>query len=602
MTISPYDNLPVGKDRQPAESPGYEDVTPQQPESADSAETESRQETSQDNNHIQPEEPRYVDIPVPASEYVPEAATPDTTVPARTLPMDHAPRYSKIMLKNIWGTKQYILPFEETLLVPDTMPDMEGVLFAEGSVTPSRPIGCQYEKNDQVSGEISLFTVYRPAGDEPAPVDVIRSSVSFKTSRCWENTDGDSFRLSFSTKSLSAEMINERKFKVKGFISIHMTEISHKELTLFKGTDDCNLVQNEASAVVTDLISETGDTTEISQEIDLREDQPSPVKILKESFNIIENHRQVTSGKLVVNGTVITDILYLGQDKEEEPMRLCSLTNKTDFTQFIVTDDDTDAEMTRISFIGDNLAVSIENSDQLMIKGRVTAGIHCYKNKTLPMVSDVYHKKQELVFDVAQQPVSVVADTLSGEISAREVISLDETGKKPSVFLCGSGNVSNISGTAENGRVIIEGSVDVKILALDENSNPFIIEKTMPLRGSLDTSATSEDIEVNIRTYIKEFWFDSINSRQMEINAGISLDVWVFSHSNFITLENLCFAENEMPVKHVPMAVYVADSGDTLWDIAKRYKSDTASLARLNQLDENEPLSEGARLFIMRQA
>ena len=48
------------------------------------------------------------------------------------------------------------------------------------------------------------------------------------------------------------------------------------------------------------------------------------------------------------------------------------------------------------------------------------------------------------------------------------------------------------------------------------------------------------------------------------------------------------------------MAIYVVGCDDTLWDIAKRYKSDSEVLAQLNQLDADKPLSEGTKLFIIK--
>lgn len=46
------------------------------------------------------------------------------------------------------------------------------------------------------------------------------------------------------------------------------------------------------------------------------------------------------------------------------------------------------------------------------------------------------------------------------------------------------------------------------------------------------------------------------------------------------------------------MALYVVDRNDTLWDIAKKYKSDIHTLAEFNQIDASAPLPEGMKLFI----
>lgn len=99
--------------------------------------------------------------------------------------LDAELHYDNIRLRNRRHTWNYTLPFDETLLVPDTMPDMIQILFSEGRVTPSQPGKTHYSSSDTYSGEILLFTVYRPDGGEGTPVDVVRSTITFETSACW---------------------------------------------------------------------------------------------------------------------------------------------------------------------------------------------------------------------------------------------------------------------------------------------------------------------------------------------------------------------------------------------------------------------------------
>ncbi len=699
MTMSPYDNLPVGKNQQNGESTKYEEVTfeplkasgsskvpadaaPQSsPVSGGAAYGAVSQERQQsinagmekaqsglsgadaENAQTSEEKLHYVDVPVEdirqteseaetahtddisagTSQEHAEIVLPDVpeavdiapraqhknekstdaakarkthnTPPAKTSPKapafhesgdftkkttlpDPAPQYSNLTLNNMWGMGEYLLPFEENLLVPDTMPDMASILFTEGSICLSQPAKCAYEKNDPVSGEITVYAVYKPATSSAAPVDVVKSSVSFKTDKCWDGSEGDSFRVSLSLASISAEMLNERKFTVKGTVCIRFTEIAHRQLRVFQGTGDDSLMKLESTVRATDLVSETSETTEISQEIDIHEDQPAPLKILKESFSVVETHKQITSGKLVVNGTILCNILYLGEDEGDR--KLCSMNNKIDFTQFIVMDADVDVGLVNISFINDGLKADIETQNQFMIRGRVIANVSCYENRDITMVSDAYHKKEEVTFDVSEQVLSSLAGTVSGEISAREVVNVDETAKKPETLLCGSCQVTEITGHAERGRIVIEGAAAVKILALDEDESPFVISSSVPLRGSLEMAEASDSLSISVSAALKEFWFDSINSRQMEINAGVYLDVWATTQESFRTVENLRFVKTDTPPKHIPIAIYIVGHDDTLWDIAKRYKDDPENLAFLNDLDAERPLEDGTKLFIMK--
>lgn len=576
MTTSPYDSLPSGADnivQKRTENVGYVEV----------------------------------DLDVPANP----TPKPPVKPALKTVPFEPLPQYSRSNIKNFCGTKEYILPFEESLLVPDTMPDMQRVLFAEGRADPAQPEKTSYSKDDFLAGDITVYTVYYPVpsgthspASGPAaymdcPIDVVKSTIPFKTDKCWDDTTGDDFKVSLTVKNITAEMINERKFALKGTILIKITETINKELKVFKSVDDDRLITSSTMITSTGLAHETTETTEISQDITIREGQPSPIKILKEKISISEVHRQITSGKLVINGTIHSHVLYLGET-DDGSRKAVSLSNKTDFTQFIVMDKDADPSLIKLAFNSGDLKVTIENKDKLLLQGNVITHIQVYENKPVKAISDAYHKSRDIVFDVNSDILSTVKDTVHGEISSREVINLTDNDKKPARLLCGSCSITSIEASAEKGRVVIEGSMPVKLLALDDDDMPFVIEHPVPIRGSLESSSAGSNSALCIDAAVKDFWFDDINNRQIEINTTLSISIWVCSEETFCTIENLRFAETKESAKKPSMAIYVVGSGDTLWDIAKRYKTDILTLAELNGIDPEKPLPEGAKLFIVK--
>lgn len=517
---------------------------------------------------------------------------------AKTTPMPKPPQYSALSIKNRARRSEYILPFEESLLVPDTMPDMSEILFAEANIHTAKPAGSKYEPNDFISGDMTFYTVYRPDSDVSCPVDVVKSSIPFKTDKCWGSSRDCTFRASASIRSVSAEKINERKFIARGELVFRVTEISQQELPVFKESSDPELICRHDSVKAADLTFEAEEVTDIAQEINIKDGDPEPVKILKESISIVENHKQLTSGKLVINAMIISNVLYLGEDAGEQ--KLCSFTNKTDFTQFIPVRGDLDINMTTIDFTGNDLKITITGSDEFQLQGQIRTLICGYSNTELPMVSDAYHKTRMLDFDIAQCPVTAVSGTVSGEISAREVINIDDSHSRPDRLISGTCIISEIKGRAENGRIIIDGSVPVTILAIDENNMPFVIKSSVPLRGSLEMPAAGDDFSIEVSAIIKEFWYDEINSRQIEVNINTAINVWICRSHTFASVTGLCFMDSDEVSATAPMSIYVTGSGDTLWDIAKRYRSDADAIAVKNNLDQSKPLSEGMKLLIMK--
>ena len=262
------------------------------------------------------------------------------------------------------------------------------ILFSEGRVTPSQPGKTHYSSSDTYSGEILLFTVYRPDDGEGTPVDVVRSTITFETSACWgtssaQNTSpsqADSDRIYYATvclKEVEPSRLNERKFQVRGKLCIAVTEIQKTELHVLRDSSDKNLILKQEKKEAADLIFETEEFADIEQEIAVEEGQPQPVRILKESFTITETHRQISSGKLIINGLLQIQILYLGEDDEREN-QLCCRREKTEFTQFIPLQSQLNSDLIKVDFSGDGLKLAIENQDTFQLEGQVRIRIHGY--------------------------------------------------------------------------------------------------------------------------------------------------------------------------------------------------------------------------------
>ena len=525
--------------------------------------------------------------------------------------LDAELRYDNVRLRNWRRTWEYTLSFEETLLVPDTMPDMIQILFSEGHATPAQPGKTHYTSSDTYSGEILLFTVYRPDGGSETPVDVVRSTISFETNACWESSgtqssstqQADSDRIYYATvrlKEAEPTRLNERKFQVRGKLCITVTEIQKTELHVLRDTSDQSLILKQETMEAADLIFETEEFADAEQEIAVEEDQPKPVRILKESFAITETHRQITSGKLIISGVLQTQILYLGEDDEGET-RICNRSEKTEFTQFIPLQSPLDSNLIKVDFSSDSLKLTIENQDTFQLEGQIRIQVHGYSNTQIPVASDAYHKEKAIHFERENTTLSCLSDVLSGEISAREVVNLTEQDQHPGKLICGSILPCEISAHPEHDRIIIEGSVPVRILALDENERAFVIESEVPLRGALDTSAPTSSLQtahVFACSAIKDFWIDAINSRQIEINVSATIEVWISGSCEFTSLEHF-ISKPENP-QQPAMAIYITSAGDNLWNIAKQYQCDEDTLIQINHLDPADPLKEGSKLLIVR--
>lgn len=540
-------------------------------------------------DNLQVVTPHYVDVEI---EEVPEEPVKPAVKPAgKSVPLS-SHNYSNTSISNRKCVTTHVITFEETLLVPDTMPDMAEILIAEGQLTLND--NKSYTTGESVGGNVTFYTIYQPENHSHLPVEVIKSQIPFKTKDCFHGLDSSTYHVTATLQNLDAKRYNERKFIAKGEVHFAVTEISKLELSTF---DNAELVCCNESISAIDLCLEREEVTEISQDINVNSDAPAPVKLLQESIEIVENHRQVTSGKLVVNAVIVTRILYVGD--ADGDMQLCNKTIKTDFTQFVPIPDNIDTDLVTINFINDNLNLTIASNRQFLLQGQVKTQVYGYCRQNISMITDAYHKTHDISFDCDNLPLSDAKGTVSGEISSREVISLDDNSQKPSKLLTGYCCNSNIEANTEGSRVIIDGSIQVKILALDEDSVPFVIECVVPVRGAMEMPANCNDCNTELSYYIRDFWFDEINSRQIEVNISACMNVWLCGDSQFVTLKNVALYEVDEK-ERCSISLCVTSPQDTLWQIAKRCKSSVDDIAALNNIDPSASIPPGTKLLVMK--
>ncbi|WP_312355837.1 LysM peptidoglycan-binding domain-containing protein, partial [Aminipila sp.] len=66
-------------------------------------------------------------------------------------------------------------------------------------------------------------------------------------------------------------------------------------------------------------------------------------------------------------------------------------------------------------------------------------------------------------------------------------------------------------------------------------------------------------------------------------------------------IQNVCFVESKEERGTKPgMVVYITKNGDTLWNIAKKYRTTTEMITEINELSEGQPLPSGMKLLIVK--
>ena len=515
--------------------------------------------------------------------------------------------YTPVQVTNITEKPKTVITIEEDILVPDTKPDLREILLIDGNPRlSSREIDCINKTDDYIglSGEVELQTLYVPENRETAgPVIAVQTRVPFKERWHTDIAPGATLIMDCRAEKIEYMVINERKYRVKISLAIMARECVDRKIDIFEGINGEEIQMLKEQVEITSISLRKKDTLTISENLEIKEDG-NPESILKQDINVVENYKQITAEKVVINGFIFVNLLYtVSGDSPWDCIR--QVQERVEFTQFIPIKQQ--GASGRVCFDGSGLRVKLVQDEDLgevfRLEGEIITYAELYAGTERDIIVDGYHRKKDFICDFSQEKSRTPIAAAAGEASVREIISPDAAYGEIDKILYTTGEILESESRGEQGKVITEGRLQAKMIcmSLRDEGEPqlFSIRQEVPFRVVTAVPQMTGGEIISARTHVRDIWAEKINGKQMEFNASVMAEAEIMREVSFKVLTNPAFEESTSKESMAPMVVYVAGENENLWKIAKKFKTSVESVAKLNQLEDGE-ISEGRKLLIIR--
>lgn len=529
------------------------------------------------------------------------------------IPITQGAIYSPVQVTSISERNRTTILIEEDLLVPDTRPDLKEILDISGAVHLSNRESGPYTKAEDsipLAGEIELQTLYLPEKpSQNCSIISTTSHISFREQ--WHRTveEGTILTLEPKIARIDSMVVNERKYRVKITLSITARECQDQKLNLFEGIEDENIQTLRETVEMTSIPLRKKDIFSVREDISLKDDSAFPENILKQEISVVENYKQSSPDKAIINGFIYINLLYTSaasQDSDEADCNIHQLRDRIEFTQFIPLSQNCQWSGCSVTFDSSDLrikpAAEEDGTAVLRLEGDITTWLELYCNTEKEIIIDGYHREKNFVCDFEEKEGCTLLGNAIGETTLRELVSLecpDSAHGEVSRILHICATVASGESHAELGKIITEGTLSSKIFALDTDGCVFTVSQVLPFRCVTAVSYLQGDETIYHRIYIKELWAEKVSSKQAEVNAGILVSCEILRPVPLHLLKNPCFDEIPgKPTETKPMVVYMVQEGDSLWSIAKKFKSTVDSIKQTNQIDDSV-LMPGEKLLIL---
>ena len=476
------------------------------------------------------------------------------------------------------GSAQRTIEVAGDIIVPDIKPDILNIINTNG-------IPYIYKEDIansriRLDGNIDTYIVYLSDTGETRS---IQTTLSFSESIEEKNITENSFvKQKVILEKIETKILNERKISVKASLKIKCEIYEKSEIEINNDFNELNNIELlKENLSIKSVIGTNKVKTTVKEDIAV-DNSYTVAEILKVDVSISNLENKISYNKILAKADANVKIIFLSEDG-----RIGVTKANLPIMSFIDLDKINDSNTCEVSYTIRNMIFK-PNKNLITCQIEFDVLAVAYESKLIDVVQDMYGLKNNIEFSKKDVEVELSTIPKNNTINVNERILVEDILNVLDVTL--SPKIINKTQVGNSYNLECEMGLDIYYEADNRNglnvknaSFPFIVKSQIP-----------EDVELIITN--KQFTVS---------NENVNCDIEILARDTNSSLKNISVIENVSCTdveeeNDYKMFMYFVKPGDSVWEIAKRFKVPMEDVVSLNNLENPEKIQVGDRLYIMR--
>ncbi|MCI9063035.1 MAG: DUF3794 domain-containing protein, partial [Clostridia bacterium] len=473
-------------------------------------------------------------------------------------------------------------------------PDILNTINVSGNVCVSRKE--VMEDKVKIEGNVNTYIMYLPDSKEDnlrgltANIDF---SQSITMSGCRE---GMTAVTSVSIKDTECKVLNGRKINVKVGLEVDIKLYSNENIDIIERVNNIDDIQVlEKDFTINSLVG-SGNTRIYAKETLSIDQQDELAEILRTEINLVENDIKVSYNKVLTKAEADMKIMYLTEDN-----RINTVTGRIPVVGFIDIQDISEENICDVTSEIRSMQVRPNPSEEHSIYVEIELETACmaFEKKSVKIMQDLYSPSIELGF--SQRNISTLTDKISKlknfTVTSKTNIENLQEGNLIDVDVRTIINKEQVM----TSRIMYEGELVLNFVFSQENNNINSKISRIPFEFSMDNPLSNEQININTKATVSSKRFEVKSGGDIECNIDMEFNVEFNRNTNITVIDNIDVIESrDINMEYDSLILYIIQDGDTLWKIAKKFRSTIDEIVRMNGIENPEVIYAGNKLYIPR--
>lgn len=498
-----------------------------------------------------------------------------------------------ITVNKLVSAKKEIVTIEGDMIVPDVKPDILNTIDTVGNV-------CIYKKEVmdgkvRFDGSVNLNVIYL-ADSETDTTRGLTNSLDFTQIVDVDNCkSGMELRNNIIIKDIECKVLNGRKINTKVVLEIDIYIYSNDEINILKEINNVNGIQTLNSSMKINNLVGTGCCRASAKDTISLSDEDNLAEILKVDVRLINSETKVSYNKVLLKADACVKLMYLTENGD---IKLVS--SNIPVMGFIDMPNVSENNILDCSYEIKNILVKPNSAEQHSVYVEIEFEICLDATDTLEIesIQDMYCPEWELQFK--QKEVSTITQKqISKNIcNIRESIEVPEISNNRIYDVEIIPNVTNVN--ILNGRIVYEGELKLNFIFASNNNSGIDTKRfSLPFTYNIDNENIDQNKTINTNVNCVDDEFIITSDGVIECRVNLEFETQMHENRNINLIDEIKITENA-DNSNPSMIIYVVKEGDTIWKIAKKYKTTMQEIINVNNLDNGDEIYIGEKLFIPR--
>ncbi len=288
--------------------------------------------------------------------------------------------------------------------------------------------------------------------------------------------------------------------------------------------------------VLNQIISQKTDTFIVENDCIVPDIKPDILNVISSSGMVCIYKKEILDGKVRIDGTVNTYIMYLA-DSEENSVR--SLNTNLDFTQIIDVDKAKAGMYLDTNVNLKSLDCRVLNGRKVQIKAILELESKIFSNETVEYVKEVSNLNNIQFLNSDFQINSLIGAGMQ-KVYAKDTLQIDETDDLVEVMKTDF-KITNKDNKISYNKVLIKADLQTKIIYLTTDNRINLKEATIPIVGFVDLPNISEDHICDVKYEIKNVIVkpNNVEEHSIYVEAEIEVSCRAYENKNLKMIQDL---------------------------------------------------------------